>query len=271
MPEECLKYCDIVVRGEGEETLYEIVRGHSLDTIEGISYWRDGKVFNNEKRDLIKKLDDLPFPAHHLFDMKKYKEFPWWGIMGSRGCPFKCIFCYSPQMWGYLRTRSAKNIVDEIEYLHNNFGIRGVSLFDDIINIPQRRALELCDEIIKRDLYEKMEFACQIRADKRFTSMELFWKLKEANFTHVNFGVESGSKRVLKQIRKDLNLKEVRETIKMARKAKIKEIKTDFSWWEIGEKPHGMSLSLGHLLFPVIQMQVSPFAPLSPGRNSTRR
>jgi len=229
--EECLEHCDIVVRGEGEETFNEIVQDKELGVIMGISYRKDGKIIHNEAREQIKNLDFLPFPAHHLLKMDNYKSSLGWGIMGSRGCPYKCIFCSSPEMWGSIRTRSTQNIVDEIEFLNNKFGSQRINFFDDTLNIPQKRAIEFCDEIIRRGLHKKMSFSCQMRVNRQFVSPELFQKMKEANFVRVDFGIESGSERVLKSIRKSLTLDEARQAAKMARKAGINRV---FGYFIVG-------------------------------------
>lgn len=226
MPEECLKYSDIVVRGEGEITFWEIVQDKELEVIKGISYSKHGKIIHNKDRERIQNLDDLPFPAHHLFKVRNYKCFPSWGIMGSRGCPFNCIFCSSPKMWGrVIRFRSPKNIVDEIEYLHSKFGIQNITFFDDALNISPQRAFKICDEIIKRGLHKRMSFTCQMRANKQLVTLELLKKMKEANFIQVEFGIESGSQKVLNSIKKSLTLDEVRRAVALARKAGISSVK----------------------------------------------
>lgn len=237
-PEQCLESCDIVVRGEGEITFQELVEGHELDTIRGISYWRDGRIVHNGQREHIKNLDALPLPAHSLFKVERYRYtgVTSWGIMGSRGCPYKCTFCCSPQMWGNVtRFRSAKKIVDEIEYLYNEFHIQSIVFFDDMLNISQRRTIEICQEIIKRNLHRKISFECQLRANKQLVSPELFQKMKEANFVHVDFGIESGSERVLKYMRKSLAPDEAKQAIRMARKAGINGIKGYFMVGNWGE------------------------------------
>jgi radical SAM superfamily enzyme YgiQ (UPF0313 family) len=114
-------------------------------------------------------------------------------------------------MWGRaIRFRSPKNIVDEAEYLHTEFNIRQIAFFDDTINIPQQRAFEICDEIIKRGLHKKMSFTCQMRANEQLTSLELFQRMKEANFVRVEFGIESGSQKVLNFIQKSLKVDEAK-------------------------------------------------------------
>ena len=237
-PEQCLAHCDIVVRGEGELTFHEIMQGRELDTIKGISYGGDDGIVHNASREHIKSLDYLPLPAHSLFKMERYryKGVTSWGIMGSRGCPYKCIFCCSPQMWGNdIRFRSAKNIVDEIEYLYNEFHIQSIVFFDDTLNISQQRTIEICQEIIKRKLHKKISFECQLRANRQLVSLELFQKMKEANFVRVDFGVESGSKKVLKYMKKSLTPDEAKQAIRMARKAGINGIKGYFIVGNWGE------------------------------------
>jgi radical SAM superfamily enzyme YgiQ (UPF0313 family) len=124
-----------------------------------------------------------------------------------------------------VRHRSARNIVDEIEYLHNEFGIGSMVFFDDTLNIPPTRAIEICDEIIKRNFNGEISFECQLRANRQLVSPELFQKMKDAHFVCVDFGIESGSERVLKLMKKSLNPDEVRQAVNMARKAGIKSVK----------------------------------------------
>jgi len=236
LPEECLAYCDIVVRGEGEETFWEIVRERPLDSIDGISFRKNGRIVNRNARAYIRDLDVLPYPAHHLFEMKKYECFPGWGIMASRGCPYQCIFCSSPIMWGrQLRIRSAKSVVDEIEYLHRTFGIIRITFLDDTINVPRKRAIEICNEIIKRGLHREISFVCQMRANRQFISLELFKKMQEANFIRVEFGIESGSQKVLNSIGKSLTVNEAKNAVRMAKKAGIPIVKGFFMVGNWGE------------------------------------
>jgi radical SAM superfamily enzyme YgiQ (UPF0313 family) len=237
-PEQCLEHCDIVVRGEGEVTFQEVVHGHKLDAIRGVSYWRDGRIVHNEQRERINNLDALPFPEHSLFqiDSYSYKGTTSWGIMGSRGCPYKCAFCCSPRMWGSAtRFRSTTNIVDEIEYLYNEFHIQNIVFFDDTLNISQRRTIEICEKIIKRGFHKKVSFECQLRVNKQLVSPELFQKMKEANFVSIDFGIESASARVLKSIGKSLTPDEAKRAIRMARKAGIKSVKGYFIVGNWGE------------------------------------
>jgi radical SAM superfamily enzyme YgiQ (UPF0313 family) len=242
-PHECLKYSDIAVRGEGEKTFLEIIQGMDLASIKGISYLRDREFVDNPPRERISNLDELPLPLLDSFDMERYLEgglksgstlgsegvLRAGTVLGSRGCPYGCTFCASQQFWGRaIKFRSVKNIVDEIEFLQAKYRLDKMNFQDDTINIPQNRAVEICDEIIKRGLNTKLQFYSLIRANKNFVSPKLFQKMKAANFVQVSLGIESASPKVLKAMQKDLAPEEVRSAIKMARKAKIPSVTGNF-------------------------------------------
>lgn len=221
-PEDCLAFCDIVVRGEGEITFNEIVQGKDLSTITGLSYKTHGKIYHNPPREPIENLDNLPFPAYHLLKMRKYSTYRRGvliAIIGSRGCPFNCTFCFSPVMWGRrIRMRSPENIVNEIEYLVTNYKPTTIAFADDDLNIPLKRAIQISEEIVKRNLQKKICFTCQLRANRQFISEELFDKLKQANIRSVAFGIESGSVSVLKSMRKSISIREIKNAIKLSQK-----------------------------------------------------
>lgn len=230
-PHEFLESYDIVVRGEGEKTFYEIVQGHDLDTIQGISYTRNGKTFDTPPRNRVENLDSLPFPLFSLFDMERYvgSGFRVGQVLGSRGCPYECTFCASQHFWGRsIKFRSARNIVDEIELLHERYRLDRVNFQDDTINIPQQRGLEICDEIIRRGLHTKIQFFTLMRANKNTVSFELFQRMKEANFVEVSLGIESASPRVLKAMKKSLTPEEASRAIKLARKAGVPSVSGNF-------------------------------------------
>ncbi len=223
--EECLESCDFALRGEAEQIFYELVTAIGKDEndfsrIKGISYKKDGKIMHNPPRERFKNIEDLPWPAYHLVDLKKYFEYPLVGVITNRGCPFLCTFCGTPARWGQMVvSRSVKNIVDEIQYLHEVHGANGIYFFDDIFNIPQQRAIGICDEIVRRGLNKEMYFQAQLRANKGMVSEELFRKLKIANFNKVSFGIESASQKVMDAMKKNLPIEDVERAIKMSQEA----------------------------------------------------
>lgn len=221
-PEECLQDCDAVAWGDGEDTLCELVEGHNIRDIQGLTYYNNGKLVSTSARLLIKDLDSLPFPNYDRINIREYLGYPAWDIITSRGCPYNCSFCDNHIMWGRIaRYRSPKNIVDELERLHAKYSITHIQFQDDMINVPQKRAFSICDEIVSRTLHKEMTFAASLRMNRQLVSQELFDRLKEANFNFLGFGVESGSQKVLDIMHKGLTPQEIREAAKMARKAKI--------------------------------------------------
>lgn len=257
-PHKCLKSCDIVVRGEGEETFHEIVQGHDLETIKGISYVKDGEVFDTPYRGRLENLDSLPFPLISLFDMERYlgQGFRVGSVLGSRGCPYGCTFCASQHFWSrIIKFRSAENIVDEIEFLHGRYRLDRMGFGDDAFNIYQKRGFEICDEIIKRGLQKKLQFITLARANRKTVSPELFQRMKEANFTEVSLGIESASPRVLKAMKKNLMPEEASQTIRMARKAGISSVVGNFmvgNWDEtIGDVLKTWRFVLSHNVEPL--------------------
>ena len=204
---------DIVVRGEGEQTMAGLCQVldkkkdlDSLPPVAGISFRKDGKIITNPPRPPIKDLDSIPRPAYHLVPFEHYNfqfEVPGKGMlpavnmMSSRGCPFKCNFCATPINWGRtVRMRSPQNIVDEIEFLIQKYGVRVIFFFDDTFNTNPKRVHEICDLILERKL--KIFFKCDIRID--LIDKPLLEKMKQAGLFHLSFGLEAGSKRVRNEI-----------------------------------------------------------------------
>ncbi len=205
LPEEAIRMgADAVVRGEAELTIFEALEKNGIF---GPSY--------------IEDLDRLPFPARYLLPMEKYSYFfakkrPLTNIITSRGCPHKCVFC-NKQVAGYkYRTRSAKNIVDEMEYLVKDFDIKEVHISDDVFCLDRKRAIDICNEIIKRRLKLSLYPHNGIRVD---TVTEALLKvMKEAGFYSIPFGIESGNQQILDKSRKGFSLGQAREAIRLAKK-----------------------------------------------------
>ncbi|MEA2037370.1 MAG: radical SAM protein [Nanoarchaeota archaeon] len=230
LPEETLinSRFDIAVIGEGEKTLLEIANGEKLDGIKGIYFKKDGVIHKNPLRELIENIDELPFPAWDLFDIKKYKsprltskKSPVGKMESSRGCPFACTYCNKCIFKRRFRAKSVNRVVDEIEYMLK-IGFKEIHIEDDCFTADIERAKKICDEIIRRKLKLYMNFQNGIRVDR--VDEELFHKMKKAGCYRVSLGVESGNQEILNKIKKGTNLEQLRKAFKLAKKAKIETI-----------------------------------------------
>ncbi len=211
---------DIIVRGEGEETLLDIVRNSSssedLDNIKGITFRKNNQIVQIPNRPFIQDLDNLPFPAYKYLQIDKYRIYGkrFFPIMSSRGCPFQCSFCVASQMFGAkFRARSAKNVVDELEWLKNTYNAEGISFNDDTLSFDKKRMMDICDEIIKRKI--ELPWGCQTRVDT--VSKEILTKMRQAHCNEVSFGVESGCQRILDAVHKKITIEQAEKAIKLAK------------------------------------------------------
>jgi len=225
---------DYVVRGEGELTFLElcnyILTGNGdAAAIEGITYRdKSGEIKATPSRKLIKHLDELPMPDYSLIDLEKYAtpadnrsqyimRYPLVGIMTSRGCPGKCVFCTVKTIWGRTwRARSAKHAVDEIELLVKKYGVREISFLDDSVSVSRMRWAEICNEIIRRKLNIKWTTPNGIAYWT--LDNELLKLMKKAGCYRITFGIESGNEETKKFIGKEYPLSQAAALIKYANK-----------------------------------------------------
>jgi len=215
---------DIFAQGEGEITFLEICQGKNIAEINGITYKNENQLVTNRPRELIKNLDELPFPAYHLLpNLKLYKsrsrKTPVAPVFTSRGCPYKCIFCSSSSdkspFANRFRARSPEHVVGEIEYLVKNFGIKQIDVLDDNFTLDINRANQILDLIIERNIKIKINLQGGVRAD-RLTS-DLVKKMKKAGVYKLGIGIESGNKGILQSIKKNLDLEAVKNAVKWCR------------------------------------------------------
>ena len=216
------KSIDIVVRGEGEETLLDLTQNVSnhknLNKIEGITYRKNGNIVRTSNRTFIQNLDELTRPAYKFFPLEKYRLYgrrilP---IITSRGCPSQCSFCTTSRIFGKaFRARSPKNVVDELEWLRDVHGADAFSFYDDTFTLDKTRALKICEEIKNRKI--GIPWDCQTRVST--VSKELLSKMREANCQQVFFGVESGCQKILDAVNKGTTVEQNKAAIKMAKKA----------------------------------------------------
>jgi len=227
------KGIDYVVLGEGELALYELTKvingKYDPSKIDGIAFYKGKKLVVNPKKNFIKDLDALPLPARDLMPLKNYWKFkqaqgPTFGkfvtLMSARGCPFSCKFCSSPKFWQRKwRPRSAKNVVDEIEYCVKEFGVTDIHFEDDGFTTLKNRTIEICKEIINRDLKIKWSLPNGLRADT-LDEETLEW-MKKAGCQYFLVAPESGSEYVLNLMSKPIKLKHMKQVVRKANKLQM--------------------------------------------------
>ncbi len=218
---------DFVVLGEGEETikelLYTIENDEDALKVKGIVFKRNGKFCTTDPRPFIKDLDTIPLPLHEQFDYSKYnglqdKDVKSAAIITSRGCPFRCIFCSSAVYWGKKhRKRSIENVLSEIDLLYNEYQIKSFLFFDDNLIIDRKRCITFCKEICNR----RIEIIWATEGSVKVDQEMLKW-MKRAGCYRIDFGVESGSPAILKNIKKPFTVEDTRNAFRLCREAGIK-------------------------------------------------
>ena len=225
---------DIVVRGEGEISFLEIAQGIELDKIDGIAYRDANKVVKNAHRHYVEDLDELSFPAWDLIadtlwkypstaPLRNYKGIdlyngPRVSVIYSRGCIGHCDFCSSWWIWKGWRHRSAKNMVDELEWLYESFKIQHFWFADDILTVDRQATLDLCGEIVKRRLH--IAFFATTRPD--CVDLEILEKLKEAGCYEISYGIESASPRLLSRMKKNSSVHAAETAIALTKRAGLR-------------------------------------------------
>ncbi len=228
--EECVMepHVDFIVRGEGEETLLELVKtleqNGDLSQVAGITYKSGGVAHKNPSRPQIRDLDSLPMPAYDMMRMDLYlkdqlkaipftKNTPAGFIFTSRGCPFRCTFCSTAENWQKFRYRSANNVVDEIEHLVKNFGVKEIFVLDDSFVAKKSRVIEICKEILRRGL--KISWQLNSGAQVWILNRELLSHMAQSGLYKMSLPIETASKRMLKYINKPVNLEQAHDIIRI--------------------------------------------------------
>lgn len=229
---------DIAVLGEGEITISHLVDNlvnkKSLKEVEGIWYKENGKIRKNPKRASIKDLDTIPLPARHLMPMDIYLKNPvgapnikkWdngatvetnvitTNIIASRGCPYKCIYCYHDFLGQGYRWRSPKAVVEEIKMLKAKYKVNYVHFMDDEFVAHRPYVLEFCRRMIKENL--GITWGCTGRVN--LMSEDLIIKMKKAGCILIGYGIESGSQKILNTLRKLVTVEQAKKAIRLTQK-----------------------------------------------------
>lgn len=216
LPEEALKHFDLVVVGEGEKALLKIIR-------EDI---KSGIVTD----EIIRKLDELPICDRTIIDMEYYSHVTRWRlwdflpantrvaqIITSRGCPFRCEYCYNSERKTPVRYMSPERIVDEIECILKDYHIDAIFFHDDELFFYKTRFIKLCNLLIERKL--NIKWGCFARAESlEFETIKL---AKESGCIFLCVGIESASPRMLEVINKNTTIKQMSRGIKIANELNI--------------------------------------------------
>ena len=233
VPIETLKeisQLNICAVGEGEITMLELVKcfqnDSNLSTVDGIVYREKntGKIITTKPREFIKNLDTMPFPARHIFPLKKYKTHPPYGrknpyfsMITSRGCPFHCAYCSKDVFREIYRASSPQKVCDEIEELILKYNAREIHFYDDDFTMDMRRAEKICDEIIRRNI--KISWSCTTRVN--LVDEKLLEKMKTAGCWLISYGVESGNQKILDSIKKGTTIEQIVSAFELTRKIGI--------------------------------------------------
>src|SRR3972149_5629868 len=234
LPEETLATApeiDIIVRGEGEDTILKLLpaleRKEPLTASNGISYRKEGKIISNPANSKLIDLNSLPFLAYHLLPWQKYnpppphgRALPFAVIITSRGCPYHCAYCSKPIFGRQFRAQAPARVADEIAHYQKTMGIKEFAFYDDVFTLDKKRVHNICDEIIKRGL--KLHWTCETRVN--LVDKELLRHIKQAGCYSVSYGIESGSPEILKTLDKGITLEQATEAIRWTREAGLQTI-----------------------------------------------
>jgi anaerobic magnesium-protoporphyrin IX monomethyl ester cyclase len=228
-PEETLRTggADIVVDGEGEETFRAILKAHaageSLGGIPGSATLVDGHYVKGPTRPAMADLSQNPFPAWEYVDLDRYWGALLLGVRGkilplqqSRGCAYRCTFCGQESMHLKVRRRPIAHVVDEIEYLHRQFGVDFVGFEDAYFPVTKRDGLEFCDEMMKRGLHKKVRWITETRVDK--VDDELLAAMKASGCHTIMYGFEVGDQGILDSLDKRTTVAQNLEAMRLTKR-----------------------------------------------------
>lgn len=209
---------DFAIYGEGEISFSELIshlKGErELADINGLIYKNGGgSVSTNPPREKIKDIDTLPIPAYDIWPMKRY---PSHRLVTSRGCPYACAWCNSSSLWDHTqRAMSPEKMIEEIEFLINNYGKKIFVFGDNTFNADLERVESFCDLLVQKAI--KILWAVSLRADIMTT--EVANKMKKAGCYNVSIGIESANNNILSKINKGTTIERITAGIKILKEA----------------------------------------------------
>jgi radical SAM superfamily enzyme YgiQ (UPF0313 family) len=217
----------VAVRFEGEVVAPSLFRaledGKDLSAVEGIAYLdEDGRYVETPLPRQHADLDKIPRPAYDLMEVTRHKRLihgrPAAMVFTSRGCPYRCAFCYrGPASGKIVRFKSIDQVIEELCYLHSRFGFTSFAFRDDQFTFRRNRVIDLCSEIIAREL--PFHWTCQSRVDH--VDVEILRAMKQAGCVGIRFGVESGHPEILKKLNKGTTPQQIEQAFDLCRKLRI--------------------------------------------------
>lgn len=237
-----IPHIDAVAWGEGEFSMLEYTeslnRKDLTRPIDGITFRnQDGNLVVGKDRISIKDIDSLPIPDRQLVNVKgyvpafeQYRCLPVTNMITTRGCPFQCIFCLPGLLGKGVRYRSVANVMNEIEYLVEKFGIRDIAFWDDTFTVNKKRVFDICELLIQRKF--DLVWSAQARAD--CVTPEMLKIMKKAGCWKLFYGVESLVQKQLDTIKKGETVEQIFQAVNWTKNIGI-EVEASFIFGIPGE------------------------------------
>jgi len=231
---------DIAVIGEAERSFHQLVtaldggglsNGSAWTDVRELAYRKNGSIVKTEMREFVENLDELPYPAWDLVKLEEYFQRRGTrkrtsfnqhqmkqrvlSIFTTRGCPYRCTYCHN--LFGKkLRKRSVENVIGELRLMKDKYGAEEVEIIDDIFNLDLDRAKQIFHRVIEEKLDFKFSFPNGLRTDR--LDDEILDLFKQGGVYRLVFAIESGTPRVQKLIKKNLDLEKAQSNIALASK-----------------------------------------------------
>ncbi len=223
------KEVDLGIQSEAEivfdDFLDALNENKDFTAVKGLVYKdKEGKIHINPKQKLYPDLNQFPAPARHLFPMDKYHSSAnlrgkrTLNIITSRGCPYRCAYCSSPQIFGQsFRYVSTEKVLEELRQLRDVYKADSIQFYDETFTVHRQRVMDLCEAMLKEKL--NLEWTCFTRVN--LVDKELLQKMRAAGCYCIFFGIESGVQRLMDLVKKDITIEQARIAIKLCKETGI--------------------------------------------------